>query len=142
LIGAGDHLSASSVYQYCIDRYSKSLCITRHFDDNGIPTSTLLTHKAAQKKDALLALCELLSIDPLEVLAIGDSESDLRMFEVAGVSVAVANAHLNVRNNATFVAPLPYGDGVAWALKKLLFSSSGDITGRPNANDQLSFRKI
>jgi len=120
LMGTGDYIPASLVYQYCVDHHSESICVTRHFDINDTPVATLITHVAAQKREALLNLCRLLSIDPHDVLAIGDSESDVRMFEVAGVSVAVANAHRNVQSNATFVAPLPHKDGVAWALQKLL----------------------
>jgi hydroxymethylpyrimidine pyrophosphatase-like HAD family hydrolase len=120
LMGSGGYLPASSVYQYCVDCFSELICVTRHFDVNDVHASTLITHLEAQKRGALLMLCRLLSIEPHNVLAIGDSESDLRMFEIAGISVAVANAHPNVKSNATFVAPVPYGDGVAWALQKLL----------------------
>lgn len=120
LIGVSGYLPASLLYQYCADYHSKSVCTTRHFDLNYVHSTTLITHPAGQKRDALLTLCRLLSTNPKEVLAIGDSESDVGMLQVAGIAVTVANAHPYVQKAATLVAPAPRGEGVIWALRRLL----------------------
>lgn len=120
LIGAGGHYAASLVDQYVTDHHNNSVLLTRHFNNDGTYSNVLITHPNSKKGDALLTLCHILSIDSREILAIGDSENDLSMFEVAGMSVAVANAIPSVCSAASLVAPLPYGDGVKWAINQLL----------------------
>jgi len=56
--------------------------------------------------------CELLGIDPQQVLAIGDSDNDVRMLRGVGQSVAVGNASLMAKQAATFVAEAKHVDGV------------------------------
>jgi phosphoglycolate phosphatase len=56
--------------------------------------------------------CELLGIDPQQVLAIGDSDNDVRMLRGVGQSVAVGNASLMAMQAATFVAQSSHVEGV------------------------------
>jgi len=48
--------------------------------------------KKAGKGNAVLKLAEILSIDPMETIAVGDSTNDLTMIEAAGLGLAMENA--------------------------------------------------
>jgi len=79
-----------------------------------------MTAKAANKGHALLAVCSHLSIDPAEVIAFGDAENDISMFEVAGGSVAMGNAEPPIKAAATKVTSANTEDGVALVIHSLL----------------------
>ena len=73
-------------------------------------------HPQASKGLALVAVCAQLGIDRENVLAAGDSFNDLSMFEFAGLSVAMDNAHADVKKHANIIAPSNNHDGVAHLL--------------------------
>jgi len=74
------------------------------------------------KGSGLKALCKKFDIEPDETLAIGDFLNDLSMFEFAGHTAAVANAHQDVIDVADYVSPLSCDrDGVAEIIEKLVF---------------------
>ncbi|MGD9933435.1 MAG: HAD family hydrolase [Dehalococcoidia bacterium] len=73
----------------------------------------------ADKGHGLRALCAALGIDVAEAVVFGDSEVDLPMFDVAGTSVAMANAPANVRDRATHQTAGADEDGVAQAIRAL-----------------------
>ncbi|MGX9807945.1 Cof-type HAD-IIB family hydrolase [Exiguobacterium acetylicum] len=54
-----------------------------------------------------------------DVVAIGDNQNDLPMFEVAGTSIAMKNAEASVKKRATFITSDHDEDGVAEALNDL-----------------------
>jgi len=64
------------------------------------------------KLKGVIKSCELLGIDPHQVLAIGDSDNDVRMFGGVGQSVAVGNASLLAKQSASFVAEASHVEGV------------------------------
>lgn len=67
--------------------------------------------READKGQGLLYACKLLGISPSEVVAIGDSETDLELFEKAGISVAVSNADEKAKEKADIVLSKPSGKG-------------------------------
>lgn len=71
------------------------------------------------KGAALSWLTQKLGIRRECVVAIGDNENDLEMFETAGISVAMGNACEAVRRAADLVTADHDHDGVAAALEKL-----------------------
>ncbi len=71
------------------------------------------------KGKALQFIAEKLGIDVKKIVAIGDSENDIEMFEVAGIGVAVANADVRLKEVADVVTSKPDGDGVVEALEFL-----------------------
>lgn len=75
------------------------------------------------KGTALRWLTDHLKIRLSDVVAIGDSYNDLSMFEVAGLSVAMANAPAQVRQAADRIALTNNADGVAVFIEQLLQSS-------------------
>ena len=78
-----------------------------------------ITDRNVSKGKALEFIAEKLGIKLKDVVAIGDSENDVDMFEVAGIGVAVANADLKLKKVADIVTSKPNGDGVVEALEFL-----------------------
>jgi len=60
-----------------------------------------------------------LSISADDVIAIGDSATDIPLFKVAKTSIALGNASDHVKSEATMVMSAHAGDGVLEALDKL-----------------------
>lgn len=89
--------------------------ITSSFDHNleigGASTS---------KAEALRRMCEIMHVEPSQMLAAGDSPNDMAMLSLAGFPVAVANAKPEVKEIAKFIAPSNDDDGVAVAVKKFV----------------------
>lgn len=79
-------------------------------------------HPGASKGNALRLLCERLGVSLADVLAIGDSEADAAMLEVAGIAVAPANAPEDVRRLAHWVAPPQHEAAVAATLERFVLS--------------------
>jgi phosphoglycolate phosphatase (TIGR01487 family) len=64
-------------------------------------------------------IMEKLSISRDDVIAIGDSATDIPLFKVAKTSIALGNASDHVKSEATMVVSAKAGDGVLEALDKL-----------------------
>jgi Cof subfamily protein (haloacid dehalogenase superfamily) len=84
------------------------------------PHYVILTHPYANKAHALEAVLKDLAVPPEETIAIGDSESDIGMFRLAGLGIAMRNSPDEVKREALHVAPSNDEDGVAWAIQKFL----------------------
>lgn len=81
-----------------------------------------VNHRSANKGAGLKQLCRILNLEPGNVMAIGDSDNDLRMLEFAGFSVAMGNASEDVKAIANHVT-LPFDeDGVAQAIEKFVLA--------------------
>ncbi len=72
------------------------------------------------KGTGVLHALELIDIPPEEVLAFGDSENDITMFEAVGMGVAVSPKEERLTSIADFVTKWTDGDGVFEAVSKLL----------------------
>ena len=82
------------------------LSFVRHYHADGTLADAAITHAGATKAAALALLCQQWAIDPADVLALGDAEADTPgMSSLAGVGVAVGNAHASVKAAADWVAP-------------------------------------
>jgi len=79
-----------------------------HINSSGI-------NKAAGFKHVM----KMLGIDKSDVISIGDSATDVPLFELAGLSVAVGNALDDVKSKATMTVDAHAGDGVIEALEKI-----------------------
>ncbi|MFI5422073.1 MAG: phosphoglycolate phosphatase, partial [Nitrososphaerales archaeon] len=96
-------------------------------DENGIPITINdskfalhLSKKGLNKGKTLLEALRVLEIDPENVVAIGDSDTDVPMFEVCGYSAAVGNAPKNVKSKAKFAAMAEIGDGAVEAVSYIM----------------------
>ena len=63
---------------------------------------------------------DMLSIAKEDVIAIGDSDTDVPLFRVAQTSIALGNASESVKSQATFAVSGHSGDGLIEALDNLL----------------------
>ena len=79
-----------------------------------------LTSRGADKGVALQIACADLGIELSEVVAMGDSDTDVEMFRVAGASVAIGQASPAVQESATWVTTSNTDDGVGRAIAQLL----------------------
>jgi phosphoglycolate phosphatase (TIGR01487 family) len=96
-------------------------------DENGIPITINdskfalhLSKKGLNKGKTLLEALRILEIDPKNVVAIGDSDTDVPMFEMCGYSAAVGNAPENVKSKAKFAAKAEIGDGAVEAVSYIM----------------------
>lgn len=79
-----------------------------------------IMHKDTDKANALRWICDnRLKIDLKEVAAIGDSDNDLRMIEIAGFGATLLNGSQKCKERANFVASKSYGDGIVEILRML-----------------------
>ncbi|MEM3144059.1 MAG: phosphoglycolate phosphatase [Candidatus Nitrosotenuis sp.] len=79
-----------------------------HINSNGINKATGFEHVMNQ-----------LNIDYKDVIAIGDSATDVPLFGLSGFSIAVGNASDEVKSAATMHVKSHAGDGVIEALNKI-----------------------
>ncbi len=75
-----------------------------------------ITNSSVNKARGLKVALDILGVEPSEVVAIGDSDTDIPMFEICGSSIAVGNATEGARTNATYQVGSPLGEGLIEAL--------------------------
>ena len=78
-----------------------------------------ITSKDVSKGRAVLETCKYLNLKKEEIIAIGDGENDISMFELTPNSIAMENAVQNVKKQAKYVTLSNDEDGVANVLEKL-----------------------
>lgn len=79
-----------------------------------------ITHEKATKGNGLLTLAAMLSIDPSELMAIGDSGNDVPMLKAAHLGVAMGNAPDFVKAAADKITTSHTEDGVALAIESYI----------------------
>ncbi len=77
-------------------------------------------HPEVSKGNALRVIAADLGIAPEEVVAIGDNHNDIGMLRFAGLSVAMGNAHDEVKIEADYVTNSNAEDGVAAVIEEML----------------------
>lgn len=85
-----------------------------------------LTKEGVNKGTGLKVALQHLSIKPAETVAVGDSETDVPMFELCGYSIALANAPENVKKKASYVAEHGLGRGLVEGLQHAASKAAGD----------------
>lgn len=78
-----------------------------------------IKHRGINKGTGLKKIARMLAIRPEDFVAIGDSLNDLEMLQLAGFSIAVANAHPRLKEIATFTTKQAYGRGCVEAIAHL-----------------------
>ena len=76
-----------------------------------------LTRKGITKAVALRQALDLLKISPEESVVIGDSATDVSMFDICGYSIAVGNAEEEIKSSADYVCKEEIGDGTVEAIQ-------------------------
>ena len=77
-----------------------------------------LANIKANKKDAMVSVCNSLDIVVEEVAAFGDDSSDYELLKRVGMGVAVENAIDKIKDIADFVCESNEQDGVARFIEK------------------------
>jgi hypothetical protein len=78
-----------------------------------------ITHIEATKRHSMEVLLKILKVQSDEVIAVGDSNNDLPLFELAGYKIAMENGSDELKKKADMVAPSVSEDGLAVVLEKL-----------------------
>lgn len=84
-----------------------------------------INSQGVDKGSGFSELMKRLSISPDDVIAIGDSATDVPLFQVAKTSIALGNSSDYVKSKATMTVLASAGDGVLEALGKLAPQISG-----------------
>jgi phosphoglycolate phosphatase (TIGR01487 family) len=67
----------------------------------------------------LETIAELMGLETIDFVAIGDSENDVEMIRAAGFGIAVANGDNEAKSSADLVTEASFGDGVVEAIEYL-----------------------
>ncbi len=78
-----------------------------------------INSKGVDKGSGFEEVMKRLSVTKDDVIAIGDSETDIPLFKCASLSVALGNSSDFVKSNASMVVSAKEGDGVIEALGKI-----------------------
>lgn len=85
----------------------------------------------ASKGKGLQRLLKLMNIDPEHVLAFGDGQNDVEMFELVGTSVAMGNAVQQLKDVADEVLHETHNeDGVALGIEKYVLQPRSSSTSQ------------
>jgi len=76
-----------------------------------------LTRKGIDKSIALKEALRYLELSPEHVIAVGDSETDVPMFDLCGYDIAVGNASDGVKSKVDYVCKEEMGDGAVEAIR-------------------------
>lgn len=119
---SGTDVSVDKIFAFCPDtsfvaaiRKQVSEIPTVHLTSSHVQNFEV-TNQGVTKAVGLEQLCRYLSIDPIDVLAIGDSENDLDMLSFAGTSVAMGNAIDCVKECVDYITASNDEDGISQAI--------------------------
>jgi Cof subfamily protein (haloacid dehalogenase superfamily) len=101
------------IRQKMTDRFGSRIYITRTF-----PTFLEVMNTGVSKGSGLKTVMECRGLRGEEVIAFGDEENDIPMFDVAGFSAAPSNAREKVRQAADFVFGSNAEEGIAAFLEE------------------------
>ena len=78
--------------------------------------------KGVSKGAALARLTDIYGIPASQMIAIGDNENDVSMFEYAGLSIAMDNGEAIAKAAANYITASNNADGVAQAIEKFILA--------------------
>lgn len=101
-------------------------------DEHGLPLylsdskyAFHINEKGVDKAYGLREALKMLKADPEEVVAIGDSETDVPMYDICGCSIALGHAEEGVKKKADHVVAGKEGVGLAEAIDYVAFNYLG-----------------
>ncbi len=78
-----------------------------------------INSKGVNKANGFLEVMNMFAATKQDIIAIGDSETDVPLFGLADISVALGNATDYVKSHATITVPGHEGEGIMEALEKI-----------------------
>ena len=106
-----DILSKNDKLNIVDESNEKSKCCEKWFS---------IVNSNCSKGNAIKILIKYLNVPIENTIAIGNDKNDISMFEVVGLSVAVANASEDIKNKVDYITLSNDEDGVALFLESLL----------------------
>ena len=94
----------------------------RLFITTSLPHLLELGHPGASKGSGIAFVAEMLRVDLAHVVAFGDGENDVELLAVAGLGIAIEDAHPRLRAIADRTCPGPAHEGVAAVIEAVLDS--------------------
>ena len=98
------------------DRFGDNIQVVRSY-----PTFLEVINKGVSKGEGLKIAMQHRGLKPEEVIAFGDEENDISMFEVAGYSAAPENAREQIKEAAGVIYGSNAEEGLAAYLEKMFF---------------------
>ncbi|HXQ93415.1 MAG TPA: phosphoglycolate phosphatase [Nitrososphaerales archaeon] len=96
-------------------------------DKHGVPVTINdskfalhLTKTGINKGKTLIQALRTIGLDPKQIAVVGDSDTDLPMFQVCGYSAAVGNAPDHVKSKANYACRQEIGDGAVEAVSYIV----------------------
>lgn len=109
----GDPDRTSEIRDYLRSKYSDDLYITK-----STPIFGEVVSNKASKGKALKLLADMWKISKDEIMAIGDQDNDIELFEAAGLRIAMGNATKDLKKKADYITDSVDNDGAAKAIQK------------------------
>jgi beta-phosphoglucomutase family hydrolase/Cof subfamily protein (haloacid dehalogenase superfamily) len=91
-----------------------------------------ITHPDANKGSVVRDVARVMGIPPSRIAAIGDMPTDVMMFGLAGVSIAMGNASLEVQRCARYVTTSNDDEGFANAVNRFILGGGRPALGLPS----------
>lgn len=101
-----------------------SRAVERRMTELGV---TWIRQGIEDKLAALRELLDILGLGPQAVASIGDDTADLPIFEIARLSIAVADAHASVKSRAHFITQAAGGQGAVREICDLILEAQRRI---------------
>lgn len=110
-----DEQKTTELRDFLRKKYSNTLFISK-----STPFYCEIVNKKASKGKAIKFLSNLWGIKKEEIMAVGDQDNDIDMFETAGLCVAMGNGTEELKNAANYITESVENDGVALAIDKFI----------------------
>lgn len=89
---------------------------------SSMPLNLEINDSKATKGNGIIRLAKHLGLRKEQTMAVGDGENDISMLAKAGIGVAMGNGRPDLLSVADFITETNDNDGVAYAIKRLIFS--------------------
>ncbi|MDD2533840.1 MAG: HAD family hydrolase [Eubacteriales bacterium] len=87
-----------------------------------MPNGIEVIPTTVDKSNAVMLICNHLGIDISKTLVIGDSENDVGMLKIGGISVVMGNAPTHIKTYADWIAPSNAEWGAAVAVQRFVLA--------------------
>jgi phosphoglycolate phosphatase (TIGR01487 family) len=101
--------------------------VSRYIEEKGLPVEIIdttfavhLKERGVDKGTGLKRIAERMGLGLEDFAAIGDSSSDIPMFQLAGFSASVGNSPPELKAASDYVAAAEYGDGFAEIIEHMI----------------------
>ncbi len=119
LIKVNNMAEAEELHEYISSAFPDQIAIKMNPIKDG-DVAVDVNSSEVSKASAVKYLREYLGVRKEEVIAIGDNNNDMPLFEEAGFKVAVGNALESLKSKADYIAPSEEENGVAYFIDQLI----------------------